>query len=189
MSHSKIETTSSALSNAAPNPDSFITGKKELMNDFLKLLEKIPERDPRTFFAFSPEVVKAIFAKEDTRCVLMKNDEQEIVAGGILWRPSKSDPEDVLAEHEGEELGLKADDYWQLDNTVVVPSSRGAGLQAHIVRKLLDEVTEEEIVVATVSPENPASKRTLLKCGFEIRKLVKRHEDFERYIVSYMTSK
>lgn len=162
------------------NEPSVLLGSKDLENDFIELLAQIPERDPAIFFAFTPDQVRSIFAKPDTVCALICEDGSP-VAGGLLWRPMPNDAENVLREHEGGEIGMEAGTYLQLDNTVVLPDHRGAGLQGVVVRALMRDVHEP--VVATVSPKNPASKKTLAKCGFVKRKLVKRHEGHERNVV------
>ncbi len=103
------------------------------------------------------------------------------VAGGFAWHPSADDDELIRVEHEGAEAGFEAGSYLQLDNTVVIPSHRGNGLQAVLVEALLQGV--DETAVATVSPKNPASYKTLVKCGFEVRELVNRHGEYQRYIM------
>lgn len=162
------------------NEPSVELGTTELANDFIGLLAQIPERDPATFFAFTPEQLRLIFAKPDTICALIYEGDRPI-AGGILWRPMPEDAEIILREHEGGEIDMETGTYLQLDNTVVLPSHRGAGLQGVVVRTLTRDVHEP--VVATVSPRNPASEKTLVKCGFAKRKLVERHEGHERNVV------
>lgn len=103
------------------------------------------------------------------------------VAGGFAWHPRANDDELIKAEHEGAEAGFEAGSYLQLDNTVVIPSHRDNGLQAVLVESLLQDV--DETAVATVSPKNPASYKTLVKCGFEAHKLVNRHGEYQRYIM------
>lgn len=166
---------------AYDNEPRVVLGKAELQDEFIDLLAQIPERDPATFFAFTPDQIRLIFSKPETLCALIYGD-GEPVAGGIRWRPMPEDPEEITCEHEGGDIGLVAGTYLQLDNTVVIPARRGAGLQGTVIRALTDDVNE--LVVATVSPDNPASEKTLLKCGFEIRKLVSRHGDNKRYIVT-----
>lgn len=166
---------------AYDNEPSVVLGSTELENDFIGLLAQIPERDPATFFAFTPEQIQLIFAKPDTICALVYEGDSPI-AGGILWRPMPEDAEIIFREHEGSEIGMEAGTYLQLDNTVVLPSHRGAGLQGIVVRALTHDVYEP--VVATVSPKNPASEKTLAKCGFAKRKLVARHDGHKRYVVT-----
>lgn len=157
-------------------------GDVEVLEAFCNLLERIPERDPRTFFAFEPAVVTEIFASGETICSLAFADgEVSPIAGGFIWGPSASDPDELKAEHEGGDVGFVPGTYLQIDNTIVDPTHRGQRLQAHIIEHLVEGATEP--IVATVSPENPASLKNLLSCGFEIRKTVERHGGFKRHVI------
>lgn len=153
---------------------------------FKELLGTIPERDPKTFFAFSEEVLEEIFEKPDTWCVLVYKEaskEASPIAGGFIWRPADDDSDVVKEEHEGGDIGFKPGEYLQLDNTVVHPDFRGRNMQANIIMKLIESIHMP--AVATVAPSNKASLNNLEKCGFKIQKTVKRHDDYERHVMLF----
>ncbi len=155
-------------------------GGKDLLDDFLLLLSRIPERDPSVFFAFSEDQVREIFEKQTTSCCIFY-DGRVPVAGGFIWTPEAQDSAMLSKEHEGIELGYAVGGYQQLDNTVVDPEHRGEGLQAKVVSCLLRGVQGK--VVATVSPKNPVSRKNLCGCGFTEVKRVERHGGYERLVL------
>lgn len=155
-------------------------GDEAILKQFLELLSKIPERDPTTFFAFDDDVIAEIFAKPDTRCSFVFDDDVA-VAGGFIWRPETGDPPNVCAEHEGADIGLKAGEYLQLDNTVVLPEYRGCGLQKIVIEALIEDV--DIPIVATVAPSNTASFKTLERCGLEVRRTLERRGGYRRHVM------
>lgn len=133
-----------------------------------------------TFFAFDDDVIAEIFAKPDTRCSFVLDDEL-VVAGGFIWKPEADDPPNVRAEHEGVDIGLKAGEYLQLDNTVVLPEYRGSGLQRVVIEALVKGVNIP--IVATVAPSNIASFKTLERCGLEVCRTLERRGGYRRHVM------
>lgn len=166
-----------------------VTSSNDAAEIFSSLLELIPERDPKIFFAFDNQQVLEIANKPDTIFSFIYNQDntENPIAGGILWRPQNNDPECLQQEHEGGDIDLECGTYLQIDNTVVVPEYRGYGLQRDVIIAIYAYLNEQlenyEDIVATVSPDNPASLINLLRCGFRKGRLVKRHGSNERYVL------
>ncbi|MCI6731572.1 MAG: GNAT family N-acetyltransferase [Lachnospiraceae bacterium] len=100
--------------------------------------------------------------------VVIAEDEQNRPAGIFLFQYPGNGPENL-----GRDIGLPETEWEHvvhLDSAAVLPEHRGQNLQYRMLRQgeeLIDK-TRYHHFLATVSPDNPASFRTLEKAGYSL---------------------
>ncbi len=85
-------------------------------------------------------------------------------------------------------LGWPADARIQkLAGSSVAEAYRGRRLQCELIRRRVGLADPDAYLYATAAPSNPASWRSLLREGFEIRRLRRVYQDSLRYILARRT--
>ena len=85
------------------------------------------------------------------------------------------------------EAGCRPDSTFTFDAVMVLPRSRGYGLQNILLRQCIELARKNNIshIVATVSPDNSYSLDNFTRLGFEIVATSRKYAGLVRHIIKY----
>lgn len=106
------------------------------------------------------------------------------LAGYFIVRFPAFDEEDHLGDYIGLDIEQKKLSVY-MDSAAVLPEYRGQHLQNHMLTECENILkgTPYKYALSTISPENSASLRSLIKNGFEVVKTAKLYAGLERNIL------
>ena len=121
--------------------------------------------DKSLFVCDAPEYVKEHV--EDNGFIVIACMEDGDAAGSFLVRFPKEEEDNL-----GRDIGLSHEEQMKvahMESAVVLPKYRGHHLQGRMLEFAENCLDKESYhyLMATVSPQNPASKNTLLKAGYQ----------------------
>ncbi len=144
------------------------TAKKEDADEIYQVMQEVYERlDDKTLFVTSdPDYIQAHLEAEGFMVVVC--DPQGKMVGNFMVR-YPMDAEDNL----GRDLGLPEEELYKvahMESAVVLPEYRGHHLQIQMLQYAEHMIDQEKFqyLMATVSPENPASYRSLEANGYRL---------------------
>ncbi len=160
----------------------FTTATMEQAPEICDLMRKVYESmEDRSLFVCDDEEFVRRHISSEGFTVLAVTGSSEIVGCFILRFPGNS------ADNLGRDIGLPERALAQvvhMESCVVSPAFRGQGLQLAMLQfaeSLLDN-NKYRYLMATVSPNNPASFRTFEKNGYRVAAVKEKYGGFPRRI-------
>lgn len=188
--------TASILKKINPNNyDIIVRGGKTKKHEYL--LRTANESDIVEIYEIMSYVYEKLEKKEVFVCDDIEYVETQIKTGGFAvvacdWTGKIVGsfiiryPEDSN-DNLGRELGLEEDELCKvvhMESVIVLPEHRGNNLQFKMLQyaENLVDISKYQYLVATVSPNNPASQRSFGKNGYKIVKTKKKYGGLMRQI-------
>jgi ribosomal protein S18 acetylase RimI-like enzyme len=155
---------------------------KDSLRELVGLQNLIGENlsEPEIFKLHNNKDFKNIFQSENS--VIGVETVDGLVAYSIIRIPGLAD------DNLGRDIELPREEHTEvahLQATAVHPLFRGNGLQQKMARAHLDELEKMgyKHVCCTVSPRNPISLANIMSCGFVIKGLIPKFDNWWRYIM------
>ncbi|MDD5092258.1 MAG: GNAT family N-acetyltransferase [Candidatus Wallbacteria bacterium] len=163
-------------------PLRFLPAGPEFLDRFLALQTEVagPVPDHSVFHPDTPDELAAWLSVPGAAFAALYDD---LLAGYTI----ASFPVEKSG-HPGLDIGIPEAEFSSclvIETSIVHPDFRGRGLQQRMIKDLIESWIQKGVshVFSYCSPKNPASLKSLLRCGLGIRKTVLKFGGFERCLL------
>lgn len=133
------------------------------------------------FVSDSLDFIKRHIKKEGFIVLAKYGEKPSEIAGFFIIRFPREEEDNL-----GNDLGLKKEEkdrVVHMESAAVLPTFRGRGLQAQMLKFALEKLKPSSICLATVSPQNKASLSSFLKEDFHIVLTKEKYQGKLRHIL------